>query len=536
MIEFVNPNIIFLLSIPVVLFLFVVLTRKSRSLKDFSEEILEKLETAGEGNIGRKGRFVFLFLSLFLMTVALARPVLNHGEKEVISKGIEMTVVLDVSASMMARDIYPNRLAFAKEKIKQFIKTSKNDKIGIIAYAGGSFLVSPPTSDKETLIYLLESLSSDTISMGGSDLLSAIKGVDEMIEGKKRNVVVFSDGGEEEFGKIGQFAKEKAIKIYTVGVGTIEGSPIERNSGEFVKDRNGNIVITKLNEDLKDLALESGGAYVKGTISSEDVAQIYDVIKKDNSVTEYDKRSIEDYTELFYYPLAVSLFLLLFGFFSMPVRKEMALLLLLAFPTTDYALSFNFDEMEKAEEAYKSGNYKEAIKQYESIKGGDQSLEARKNYNIGNSYFKQGDFENAVKAYEKSLSQKPKDEDTKHNLELAKKKLEKQKQQQKKDDKNSQDKDKDKQKQQDQKSQDKKEEQSKKEDSKENQEQQNKEGQEDQDKKDPSKETSKPKDLETDNKEISEREKQIYLNKMKERKNPLMLKPIIRGRENDKTW
>lgn len=532
MIEFLYPQIIPLIIIPLAIFAFVAMTRKGKVLKDFSEEVLEKLESSKIKGVGRKTRFVVLLLSLFMMSLSLARPVLNHGEREVLSKGVEITAFFDISTSMLASDIYPSRLEFAKEKLKQFIKVSANDEIAVIAYAGGSFLVSPPTNDKETLLYLLDSISPESVSMGGSDLTAAFKGLETLKSKTHKAVLIFSDGGDESLDKELEYVKEKEIKVYGVGIGSKEGSPIRQRDGQLVKDRSGNIVISKLNVHLQNLSLSSGGAYVKATPDTEDMKTLYGVIKKDLKVKEYERKNVNDYTELFYYPLGFGLLLLLFGFFSFPV-KRLAVVAMLFLPTQEHAISFDFDKMEKAKKQYREGNYQEAIKYYKKVRGGSLTLEAKKHYNIGSAYYKMGDYENAVKSYEKSLELE-KDEDTKFNLEAAKRELQKKKQQKEKNKQKNN-------KKEDNKSKEKEKENQEKNSDKEEQEKKNKDSKKQEEgKKDEQKSNEKnPDDLketEPDSKELTEREQKIYMDKMKKIENPLRLRPMIRGRRNDKTW
>lgn len=549
MIELLHPQIISLMLIPALLLLVLLFTRKGKVLREFSDEVLEKLESVQGTMINRKTRLTVLFLAIFLMIVSLSRPVINHGEKEIVTKGSEFVAIIDISRSMLATDIYPNRLDFAKKKLKNFISHTTGDKIGVIGFAGGSFLVSPLTEDRDSLTYLVDSLDSDRISIGGSDLLSALEAADEMMKNKKRAVLIFSDGGEGDFAKEIDFAKEKDLKIFSVGIATDKGAPIPGENGGFIK-QNGNIVVTSLNKNLQNLGTQTGGGYIEGGFGDGDMKNLYGAIKGVLDSKTHEKKKIEDLTELFYYPLSLALLLLFIGFHSLPKRSLAIVLLLFSFSENSHALSFDFKDMNSAEELYKSGKYQEAEKAFSKIEDPSLSQKGKIDYNIGNAKFRRGDFQGAIKSYEESLKSNPSDADAKHNLEVAKKRLEEKKkkeQQKQQKDKDKKDKNnKENQKQKDsQKNQEKEKnkEQEKKDKEKAEKDKKTQEEEKKQQRKE-SKEKEKPSKAEQEAKEMEKRQREKdlknehWLKRLKDIKNPIPLKQLKKneGNSNANPW
>ncbi len=320
--EFIYPETIYLMLIPTILLLFLISTNRDFIDKYFSKDILEKLRQQNSA-LSKSARNALLFLALLLMIFALARPVLPKGEVELKAKGYDLAIALDISKSMLAKDLYPSRLDFAKRKIKELIKLNQNSKISLLAFSNSSFIVSPLTMDSETTIFLLENLNTESLSNAGTSILSALKSANRVLkDSKERVVVIFSDGGDEsEFSKEIDFAKENNLRVYVITTATKEGAPIEEDSG-FIKDTDDKIVITTLNESIKDLALNSNGAYINSTLSNEDISAITEHMKIYLEKKEFKSKTIKDYIELFYYPLALAVLILLFAFSSVKRKKK----------------------------------------------------------------------------------------------------------------------------------------------------------------------------------------------------------------------
>ena len=464
---FLKPEYLIMMALPtVVLFYFIVMHKSSLEVY-FDAKILKKLryDNNALGKIGRNGLF---FIALLLMIVALARPVKDKVDMTQKIKSIDMVVALDISASMMATDYYPSRIAFAKKRFLEFVDRFDEANIGVIAFASEGFLVSPMTQDSTTLKYLVHHLSLDSISQKGTNLLIPIEKANAFLsKSKEKIVVLFTDGGDsseliEEIKK----AKSYGERVYVYGVATVKGAPIKIGK-ESLKDSKGHIVLSRLNETIKELAFETGGAYIVGTYEDDSIAQLVKEIKAKATMSEKKEKKIKVYKELFYYPLAAAVIFLLFAFHSFP-RKESTIMIVLFLlslsPASMQAKLFDFRDISKAEEAYAQGQYdkasehffevvtsnksaesfydyanalykekkyKKALKAYENVIALNPRLKYKKAFNIGNTQMQLKQYKRAIASYEKA--QKIQDDaDVKHNLALARKMQKKREQKKKK--------------------------------------------------------------------------------------------------------
>jgi Ca-activated chloride channel family protein len=468
---FLNPDYLLFMLIPTFILFFFIITRKSNIDSVFDQKIIEKL-TFDNGSLGRVGRNFMLFAALLLTIIALARPAIEKENIKIKGKKIDMLIAIDISKSMLATDIYPNRLEFAKQKIYDFIESFKEANIGVIAFSSEGFLVSPMTQDSSTLKYLIKNLSLDSLSSSGTDLtIPILKAKSFLKESKQKIVIIFTDGGDNEsFEDELKLANEADEHIYIYATATNIGSPITEN-GVSVKDKDGNIVITKLNQNIKTLALESGGAYIVGGLKDESIKLLVEDIKKKFQMSHTKSREIKEYKELFYYPLGLAVMFMLFAFSSLPRRNTLAISLIVLNISTQnlHAGVFDFNTINRAEDAYKEKRYKEAIKAYRELSlskkdqkslydlanalykdkrydqalnaynkviSKDNNLEYKKLFNSANALFKLKKYEDALKTYEnaKKIKTEP---DLEHNIEITKKMIQKKKN--KKQDKNRKD-------------------------------------------------------------------------------------------------
>ncbi len=479
-----------MMILPTIILFFLIITKRDPMEGIFDEKILEKLRFDNEA-LGKMGRNLLIFVALLLMIIALARPVLPKGDVKVSKKSIDMLVAIDVSKSMLAKDIYPNRLEFAKKRFKEFVDKFDEANVGVIAFSSDAFLVSPMTQDSSTLKFLVDNLSLDSMSLKGTNILIPIlKAKDFLKKSKDKIVIIFSDGGDDEdFSQAIKVAKDNNESIYIYAIGSNQGAPILENS-KALKDKNGNIVLTKLNPHIKDLVLKTGGAYIVANYKDKSVELMVEDIKKKFRAKEIKSKMSKDYKELFYYPLSLALLFMLFLFHSLP-KKSGVIIVVALFALSDVRVEarvFDFFDIKKAEDAYskedykkaisyfqkvaiskrdnesfydlanayyKAGKYKKALKVYADIRSIDESLNYKKYFNIGNSYFKLGKFEDALKAYNRAKEIKS-EPDLKHNIELAKKRLKDRREKQNKKDKKSQNNKKNDKDKQDQKKKDKK--------------------------------------------------------------------------------
>ena len=260
---------------------------------------------------------VFFFLGTLFLWLALGRPA-GHEQQEIVGQqGRDLFIALDISRSMLSQDRAPNRLNFAKEKIKTLLKLLHTERVGLIVFSGSTFVQCPLTSDYGAFSMYLDQLDVETISSGTTALdqaigcaLTAFKTVGER---KNKLLILFTDG--EDFSSNLSGVKKQAAKegmhIFTVGIGTADGAPIPAydargNQAGHQKDQQGNIVISRLNEGiLRNLAHDSGGVYVTATDDTKDVRKIVSAVTAFEK-EQLDDRSFKQVTEYYHYLLLVS--------------------------------------------------------------------------------------------------------------------------------------------------------------------------------------------------------------------------------------
>ncbi len=483
--QFLYPNVFFMMLIPLVLLIVLILTSKDTMQRYFSKDILKRLNV-GTKSIGKTFRNGLLFTTLLLFIVALGRPVINEKEQNIKQSLIPIVIAVDLSKSMKANDIYPNRLSLAKQKLQQIIKLSTNSTIGVLLFAKNSFILSPVTEDFVSLKYIVDNLDTNLEFDNGSNIFSVLEATSLMLKDYKvKNLIILSDGGNDNsYTKEAEFASQNDISIYSIGLATKQGSPIPIKNG-YLTDTNGEIVNVKLNLSIKNLSLQTQGGYIDFSLDNSDVAAILNQINKQSKKEELTTQKVKTYTELFYYPLALGVFMLLFSFSSFPnirFRKKdingvVILLATIIVSSNSEASVFEFENIEKAtvyynnkeyKEAgneyrnissspqslynlgntlYKDKKYKEAIDTYNKVVSSNQELESKKLHNIANSYVNLNNLEKAKEFYEKSLKLNQ-NKQTQENLDMVKKELENKenKENKKKDKKQDEKKDKEKQK------------------------------------------------------------------------------------------
>lgn len=569
--QFLYINVIYLMLLPSIILMILIIKKKNSFEKYFSQEVLEKLSVSSQ-YFSNKARNITLFISLLFMIIALARPVTNEKTHDTKKQLNAIVIAIDVSKSMMANDIYPNRLEFAKKKLLSLIEISKTNALGVILFAKSSFLLSPVTQDFTSLKILIENLDTGINFDNGTNIYSTLETTKKLLKNyKSKNLILLSDGADKkDFEEEIEFANENNINIYTIATATKEGSAIKLKDGNYLVDRNGNIVNVKLNENIKNLSMETKGGYINYSLNSNDITEVLNEINSKSEKQEFKEERFKTYTELFIYPLALGLLFLLIAFSSLPSLKKRAssnnktilsiFAILISLNTSEiYASIFDFKTIEEANNAYKSedykkaiekysqleqkketkynlanslykeGKYKEAIKTYKDIETDDKDLNFKKLNNLGNSYVNTKELQKAKVLYEEALKLKN-DKQTKENLDLVNKALKEKekKKEQNKDNKNKEDnkdsKDKNKKDSQNKESNDNKDEKKKQEDKKET-----KEKNKNEDKKDEEKE---PKQVKAN--EISDLEEEKWLKQLENQKtNSLLKKMEAEKKEND---
>lgn len=241
-------------------------------------------------------------LALFIIFLTLLKPSWNKKEEQVIQEGRDLFVALDISRSMLAQDVLPNRLAHAKKMIHQLVDALPSDRVGLILFSGSSFVQCPLTRDRSAFYMYLDQIDSDTIASGTTALDKAIEqalvAFKESGTQKNKLLLLFTDG--EDFSSnlesLKQEAQTQGATIFTIGVGTTQGAPIpvydmRGTQLGHLKDRTGNVVITALNEGiLKTIAHDVGGIYVHAVKNEKNLEQLIRLIEAREKEKQEEKK------------------------------------------------------------------------------------------------------------------------------------------------------------------------------------------------------------------------------------------------------
>jgi Ca-activated chloride channel homolog len=259
-------------------------------------------------------RLSLFSLAFFFFVIGLARPQLGAKLEERKTRGAEVMIALDVSNSMLSEDYSPNRLERAKLAISRLVDKLREDRIGLVVFAGRSFVQLPITNDYISAKTFLSSVSTGSVPLQGTAIGDAINTCIRSFSAqseKSRAIIVITDGENHEDDPV-EAAREAAkmgIKVYTVGVGSEEGKPIPMDGG-YLKDSDGNIVVTRLDENsLKEIAQAGGGAYIHAGEEEFGLNPIIDDIRKMED-EEHSSQVFEAYEEQYMYFFAIALALL----------------------------------------------------------------------------------------------------------------------------------------------------------------------------------------------------------------------------------
>lgn len=255
----------------------------------------------------------FLSLALFFFALGLARPQMGARIKEVEGKGAEIMIALDVSNSMLAQDYSPNRIERAKLAVSRLTDRLQEDRIGLIVFAGQAFVQLPVTTDYVSARMFLNSINTGSVSVQGTSLSEAINlGIrsfsDQTNTGKALILITDGEDHEDDPVSVAKTAREMGIVVYTIGIGSQEGKPIPLEQGELLKDKDGNIVVSRLNEEiLVKVAEAGGGRYIRAGNNDFGLESIVDHIR---SLDQVSFRSVvfEDFNEQYMYFFAIALF------------------------------------------------------------------------------------------------------------------------------------------------------------------------------------------------------------------------------------
>lgn len=422
-----------------------------------------------------KGRVAvaLILLAVTFSVLALVRPQWGEEKKKIERKGVDLIFLLDTSLSMLAEDVKPNRLQKSKMEIRNIIQKLQGDRVGMVAFAGTSFLQCPLTLDYSAFLLFVDSIGTGYIPTPGTSLSEAIHmGLRAFPEEsrKYRAMIVFSDGEDHEGGikEALDVAKKAGVRIYTLGTGTPEGEPIPLRSAEggksisgYKKDREGQVVMTRLDQDLlTEIARETGGLYFQATAGEREVGLVLKHLESlgERQLKERLFTEREDHFQLF----LVIAFLLLIGELCLGNKKSLktaALVFpLIAFFFLTAWIDSSSSLVEKGNRLVKEKKYQSAVENYRKAQikrpkepvvrynlgtalyelydyreaereleqalslAKDAPTQAKALYNYGNAQYRLGNFDPAIEAYKKTLDLDPKDQDAKYNLEFLQKK------------------------------------------------------------------------------------------------------------------
>jgi Ca-activated chloride channel family protein len=491
--NFGAPNWLWALAfLPLLVLLYVRAERRSAiKLREFvSPRLLPQL-AGNVDRVRRAIRFAFVLFALALAIIALAKPRWGYTYEDVKRRGLDLLFAVDTSRSMLSNDVAPNRLERVKLAAQDLITELQGDRAGLIAFAGRAFLQAPLTIDYDAAVESINDLDTKTIPEGGTNISEAIALATQTF-GKSamgnRALIIFTDG-EELSGDAVTEAKKAAdagVKIFTVGVGTAQGSliPLEgQGEAGFVKDAKGQVVKSKLDENrLREIAQATGGIYLHLESGPQTMRQLYADGLSKLKTAEIDARLSSRPIERYEWPLAGAIVALIASLFindrkraqtprRSPIKREVLVAASLLFVAAaevnaasgidlynrgqyedayaqfqrDLQQNINPADMPKMQfdagaAAYKLRNYDKALEAFsQSLVDRSPRLQEKSRYNLGRTLEDRADFgktneetlkdlENAAQHYEQALKLDPQDKAAAERLEIVRKKIEKLKQ------------------------------------------------------------------------------------------------------------
>lgn len=318
MINFAQPQYLLLIFLIPLFFVSYLLMRhfRRRRIRKFGDERLVRGIMPSVSQSKGWVRLVLFSLAFFFFSIGMSRPQIGAKLKEHKTKGAEIMIVLDVSNSMLAEDYSPNRLERAKLAISKLVDRLRDDRIGLIVFAGSSFVQLPITTDYVSAKMFLNSISPESVPIQGTAIGEAINTAIRSFSAqseKSRAIIVITDGENHEDDPVAaaKQAAEMGIRVFTIGVGSSEGKPIPMNR-ELLKDRSGNIVVSRLDEkSLKQIAAAGNGMYVRAGNSEFGLNPVIDEIQKMQD-EQFSSVVFEEFDEqyMYFFGIALVLFVL----------------------------------------------------------------------------------------------------------------------------------------------------------------------------------------------------------------------------------
>ncbi|MDR0543872.1 MAG: VWA domain-containing protein [Odoribacteraceae bacterium] len=331
MFRFAHPEILYLLlllPLPVVFYLLAA-SRKRKSIAAFGDPDL--LETLMPLRSPRREamKFALVLLAAAFIITGAAGPRFGSKLQQVKREGVELMIALDVSNSMLARDIKPSRLQAAKQAISRVVEKLNNDKIGLIVFAGDAYVQLPITTDYSSAKFFLQGIDTDIVPVQGTAIGAAIEMALKSFTPESKTskaIIVITDGENHQDDAIAaaKSAREQGVYVHAVGMGLAQGAPIPepRAPGEYMKDAAGNVIISKLDEEtLKAIAKAGEGLFVRASDTNVGLNTLLDEVNRmDKSLIE--EQVFSDYDEKYQYFLLAGIFLLLLEFMVLERKNK----------------------------------------------------------------------------------------------------------------------------------------------------------------------------------------------------------------------
>ena len=324
MFRFANIEMLWMLAVvPVFIGLYIWYTRrKRRQLAEFGDPILVSELMPNASRVRPNVKFSILMVALVLLILAAARPQYGQREQTIKRQGIEAIIALDISNSMLAEDVAPCRLDRAKQMLSKMIDQMVDDKVGLVVFAGEAYSQLPITCDYVSAKMFLNSITPDLIKTQGTAIGAALNTAIQSFGSEEtdasRAIILITDGEnhEDDAAAVAARAKEMGIKVMVVGIGKPEGSPIPiPGTNNFRKDRQGNVVVSRLNEDMcREIAKAGNGIYVRCDNTNTAMRALQKEIDT-LATTEIETKVYTDYNEQFQSFVLVALLLLVIDFF-----------------------------------------------------------------------------------------------------------------------------------------------------------------------------------------------------------------------------
>lgn len=333
MFQFAHPKYLYLLSlVPFLLLVFIFVWRQRRkALKAFGDASLVAGLTPDASALRPWIKFILIEVVISLVVIALAGPQFGTKLKEVKREGIELVIALDVSNSMLAEDITPSRLEKAKQAISKLVDRLQNDKIALIVFAGDAYVQLPLTTDYAAAKIFLNTITPDLMPRQGTAIGAAIDlAMKTFTAGEEKNkaIVIITDGENHEGNAIemATAANDAGIVVHTIGMGLAKGAPIPKynqyGQKDYRNDNQGNVVISKLNDDmLKKIAIAGGGTYIRANNTKAGLNALFDEMNKLQKV-EMNAKVYADYEEQYQFFLGFAILFLLFEIILLSKRNR----------------------------------------------------------------------------------------------------------------------------------------------------------------------------------------------------------------------